>query len=271
MFGGVFIGVVLDLPCFSRSHRAKIGWSILFVLTFVIWGGGYAFQRWSNDIHKVGWLDFSAGNICESITFAALVLVADDYQVTGPAFLYFFYGFYDACFQSICYWTMGTLSNSPLTLWVYFVCIQVRTIQASTVLVMSVCTKPSSPQVAPWHGDWWDSTLSFWLDSTHLVLERSENTGHDPICHELGYFDRCFAGCVAHFPRYYWYNGSRGVGRRTWRGRIWGGASSSSQGIIWHTLLIIAIVLYESCTAVVHGQVAFDPELPLARETLRIT
>jgi len=102
MFGGAFIGVILDLPFFKRSMRAKIGWGIVFVLTMVIWGGGYAFQVWYNQmhlIHEVGWLDFD-----------------DAKAFVGPCFLYFFYGFYDACFQSICYWAMGSLSNSPLTL-----------------------------------------------------------------------------------------------------------------------------------------------------------
>lgn len=67
MFGGVFIGVMLDLPCFSRSQRAKLGWGIIFSLTFIIWGGGYAFQKWSDTIHKVGWLDFSEAGLCELI------------------------------------------------------------------------------------------------------------------------------------------------------------------------------------------------------------
>lgn len=43
MFGGLAIGMVLDMRV-SRPLRAKIGWVVLFVVGFVVWGGGYAFQ-----------------------------------------------------------------------------------------------------------------------------------------------------------------------------------------------------------------------------------
>lgn len=72
MFGGVFIGVILDLPCFSRSQRAKLGWCILFSLTFIVWGGGYAFQKWADGIHKVGWLDFSEAGVCKFAIFVVI-------------------------------------------------------------------------------------------------------------------------------------------------------------------------------------------------------
>ncbi|KMU88769.1 hypothetical protein CIHG_06437 [Coccidioides immitis H538.4] len=34
------------------------------------------------------------------------------YIAVGPIFLYFFYGAYDALWQSFCYWLIGTMSNS---------------------------------------------------------------------------------------------------------------------------------------------------------------
>ncbi|KAI0867379.1 hypothetical protein GGS24DRAFT_302470 [Hypoxylon argillaceum] len=48
MLGGLTIGLILDMPWFSRSMRARIGWAILIVTGMVIWGGGYAFQLWEN-------------------------------------------------------------------------------------------------------------------------------------------------------------------------------------------------------------------------------
>jgi hypothetical protein len=59
------MGMILDWPRFPRSVRAKLGWAVLALLTFSIWGGGYAFQKWADSIHKIGWLDFSASKICE--------------------------------------------------------------------------------------------------------------------------------------------------------------------------------------------------------------
>ncbi|KIJ24610.1 hypothetical protein M422DRAFT_39088 [Sphaerobolus stellatus SS14] len=98
VFGGLFIGFVLDIPSLRRSNRAKVGWVITFVLTFAIYGGGFAFQKWTNQRPK-NFLDFS--NVSEFV---------------GPCFLYIFYGMYDAIFQSLCYWTMGALSNNPHTI-----------------------------------------------------------------------------------------------------------------------------------------------------------
>jgi hypothetical protein len=82
----MIFGYCLDLTRFRRTVRAKALWVILFVLTFVVWGGGYAFQRTytraqveagdatpddtSDDYHKLDWTD--SGYI-------------------GPMFLYIFY------------------------------------------------------------------------------------------------------------------------------------------------------------------------------------
>lgn len=89
---GVF-GYALDIEKIRRSTRAKITWGVLLVLTFSIWGGGYAFEktytRESLAAKKAaGWngQDWS-----------------DDGYV-GPMFLYIFYGFFDAAWQASVYW-----------------------------------------------------------------------------------------------------------------------------------------------------------------------
>lgn len=85
MVGALVFGFALDFPDIRRTTRAKVAWFILFVLTFVVWGGGYAFQTkyTRNDTVQYDWT--SNGYI-------------------GPMFLYIFYGFYDAAWQTCVYW-----------------------------------------------------------------------------------------------------------------------------------------------------------------------
>lgn len=98
MVGGLFMGFLLDLKGFSRKGRAILGWALLFVTGMVIWGGGYAFEKWEDArlAHKekqdIDYLDSSLS--------------------TGPIFLYIFYGCYDALWQSFSYWMIGSVSNS---------------------------------------------------------------------------------------------------------------------------------------------------------------
>ncbi|TFK36737.1 major facilitator superfamily domain-containing protein [Crucibulum laeve] len=96
MVGGLAIGFLLDVKWLTRPKRAILGYVFVFVTGFVIWGGGLAFQRWENKIGKKQWLDFS-----DSRTFI------------GPFWLYFFYGAFDAFWQSYCYWLMASLAESP--------------------------------------------------------------------------------------------------------------------------------------------------------------
>ena len=104
--------------------RAKVGWAVTFALTFIILGGGLAFERWREAqslAGKVQWLDLNDANTCESLFGLvgskqawAHILVYPD---VGPCFLYVFYGMYDAIFQSFCYWLMSALSNKPNTMY----------------------------------------------------------------------------------------------------------------------------------------------------------
>jgi len=107
IFGALIFGYFLDLSRFRRTVRAKACWVVLFVLTFAVWGGGYAFQRGytraevemgsdtpddpSDDYPKLDWTD--SGYV-------------------GPMFLYIFYGFYDAAWQCSVYWFMGAMTNN---------------------------------------------------------------------------------------------------------------------------------------------------------------
>lgn len=98
IFGGLFIGLILDFPRVSRPNRARIGWTILFITGMVIWGGGFAFQKWENSRLSKG--------LKQDIDF-------DNPEIfVGPMFLYIFYGMYDALWQGFCYWIIGATSNS---------------------------------------------------------------------------------------------------------------------------------------------------------------
>lgn len=86
----VIMGPLLDLERFRRSVRAKAALIFLFVITMVVWGGGYAWQK---------------GYTRESVS--APDFVPTDWThsgYVGPMFLYFFYGMYDAFWQGIVYW-----------------------------------------------------------------------------------------------------------------------------------------------------------------------
>ncbi|KAF4954504.1 hypothetical protein FSARC_12117 [Fusarium sarcochroum] len=91
-------GYFLDLEHIRRSARAKIALIVLFILTFVVWGGGYVHQR------------TYTREMTDSKSFEAKDW--EDSGYTGPMFLYIFYGFYDAAWQATVYWFMGALSNS---------------------------------------------------------------------------------------------------------------------------------------------------------------
>jgi len=94
IIGAGALGWTLDNPNFRRTVRAKAAWGFMFVITMVIWGGGYAYEKTYTRDSKLDPLDWT------------------DSGYVGPMFLYFFYGLYDALWQASVYWFMGALSNS---------------------------------------------------------------------------------------------------------------------------------------------------------------
>ncbi|KAJ9149227.1 Major facilitator superfamily transporter [Pleurostoma richardsiae] len=101
--GALVFGYSLDSKRFRRSIRAKVSFGALFVLTFVIWGGGWAWQKQQatrsvveDKDHPYPTIDWTDGGKLYG----------------GPLVLYFFYGAYDASWQTCIYWYMGALSNS---------------------------------------------------------------------------------------------------------------------------------------------------------------
>ncbi|KAI9838181.1 MAG: hypothetical protein M1837_002610 [Sclerophora amabilis] len=96
--GAFVFGYALDMHTIRRSIRAKAALGSLFVITMAIWGGGYAWQRKYTRAET------------ELETY-----VKDDWTTrgyVGPMFLFMFYGFYDAAWQTCVYWFMGALTNN---------------------------------------------------------------------------------------------------------------------------------------------------------------
>jgi len=95
IIGAVVFGYALDWPRVRRSIRAKASFVVLFILTFAIWGGGYAWQR-----KQV------AREVVESkeVEYQRVDWTDGGERYIGPMFLYMFYGFYDAAWQTCIYW-----------------------------------------------------------------------------------------------------------------------------------------------------------------------
>ncbi|KAL5337789.1 major facilitator superfamily domain-containing protein [Aspergillus crustosus] len=94
MVGAFLFGLILDLKFLKRPARAKLVWGLLFALTMGVWGGGYAFQR-----------SYTRETVARDKDW-------EDSGYIGPMFMYMFYGFFDAAFQTCAYWFMGSLSNN---------------------------------------------------------------------------------------------------------------------------------------------------------------
>lgn len=97
--GSLLFGFSLDYPNIRRTTRAKVAWVVMFVLTFCIWGGGFVFQK-GYDREGVAVVDENGDPKSPSVEYI-------DYQGpgwVGPMFLYVFYGFYDAAWQTCVYW-----------------------------------------------------------------------------------------------------------------------------------------------------------------------
>jgi hypothetical protein len=94
--GAFVFGYALDTTKFSRRTRAKGALVALFVLIMAIWGGGYAFARQYNR-HEAEAVDADGNSLFPAKDFA-------DSGYIGPMFLYMFYGFIDAAWQTSVYW-----------------------------------------------------------------------------------------------------------------------------------------------------------------------
>ncbi|SJX65774.1 uncharacterized protein SRS1_16330 [Sporisorium reilianum f. sp. reilianum] len=97
MVGSLAIGQILDSKRMSRRSRAWIGWSIVFVVMWAVWGGSYDVQKTytrASVAAEMQRIDFKHGS-----------------KYTGYCFLYIFSGILDAIWQNLAYWLIGACSN----------------------------------------------------------------------------------------------------------------------------------------------------------------
>lgn len=93
IMGALFFGYCLDLEKFRRTVRAKVALLALFVLTMVVWGGGYALQK-----------GYTREDVDPKTSSYVPLDWVDGSAFLGPMFLFMFYGFYDAAWQATAYW-----------------------------------------------------------------------------------------------------------------------------------------------------------------------
>jgi MFS family permease len=103
IIGASIFGYALDFAKARRTVRAKASLLSLVALTFIIWGGGWAWQK-----------NQAPREIVEADEGKSYVRIdwTDGSEYLGPMFLLMFYAFYDAAWQTCIYWYIGALSNS---------------------------------------------------------------------------------------------------------------------------------------------------------------
>ncbi|KAL5518478.1 hypothetical protein ACEPAH_160 [Sanghuangporus vaninii] len=98
IFGSLMIGVVLDNKRLTRRARAFVGWTILFLMVFIVHAWAYTYQK-----------DYTRDNLPPLIDFK-------DSGYPQRVWLYIFCGLLDAMWQTASYWFMGAISNDPAKL-----------------------------------------------------------------------------------------------------------------------------------------------------------
>jgi hypothetical protein len=91
--GAYVFGYALDYTKIRRTVRAKAAWVALMVLTMTIWGGGFAFQKGN-----------TRADVADKKHPNVTIYDWHTKGYVGPMFLYMFYGFYDAAWQTTVYW-----------------------------------------------------------------------------------------------------------------------------------------------------------------------
>ncbi|SNX87423.1 related to DUF895 domain membrane protein [Melanopsichium pennsylvanicum] len=97
MVGSLAIGQILDTKSMSRKSRAWLGWCIVFVVMWCVWGGSYDIQKTytrATVLNETQRIDFN-----------------DRSKYVGYCFLYIFSGILDAIWQNLAYWLIGACSN----------------------------------------------------------------------------------------------------------------------------------------------------------------
>ncbi|THH26745.1 hypothetical protein EUX98_g7448 [Antrodiella citrinella] len=101
IFGSIAIATLLDQKRLTWRMRAWAGWSVLFVMVFVVHIWAYFYQR-----------NYTRATVAATINKIDI----HDPKYVGRVFLYIFCGLLDAMWQTTVYWLMGVMSNDPAKL-----------------------------------------------------------------------------------------------------------------------------------------------------------
>ncbi|KAF9040597.1 major facilitator superfamily domain-containing protein [Panaeolus papilionaceus] len=96
--GSLIIGLLLDSKKLKRRVRAFSGWTILFLMVWIVHIWAYFYQR-----------DYTR----ESVPPEASKIDFKDSGYAAKVWLYIFCGLLDAKWQITVYWIMGAMSNDP--------------------------------------------------------------------------------------------------------------------------------------------------------------
>ncbi|KAG0142721.1 hypothetical protein CROQUDRAFT_662180, partial [Cronartium quercuum f. sp. fusiforme G11] len=100
LVGSSVLGCILDFSSnFEifryRRRRGFLGWTILSIVLFATWGGGWVVQR-----------DYDRNSTFSKMDWS-------DNGYVGRVMIYIFYGIMDSMWQTYAYWIMGALSDDP--------------------------------------------------------------------------------------------------------------------------------------------------------------
>ncbi|PBK60050.1 MFS general substrate transporter [Armillaria solidipes] len=98
IIGSILIGLLLDRKSISRRVRAYTGWTVLFLMVFVVHIWGYFYQKQYTR---------------ESVAPETEKMDIYDHGYAGRVWFYIFCGILDAMWQTTAYWLMGAMSNDP--------------------------------------------------------------------------------------------------------------------------------------------------------------
>jgi MFS family permease len=103
--GSNLMGKVLDCRFISKSRRlrAQVGLAALLVFSTAIWAWGYEYQTRKS-------VGFTRSGVL-ALTEDQKLDLRDGGRYAEPMILYTCYGFFDAVWQTYCYWIMGALTN----------------------------------------------------------------------------------------------------------------------------------------------------------------
>lgn len=98
MVSSYIFGLFLDNKYMNRRQRGIWGFVITAIISMVVWGGGLAAQ-------------LKRGPSGSYYGLNEMDLITSGPKYAGPFLLYFFYGSFDAIWQTLVYWTIGYLSH----------------------------------------------------------------------------------------------------------------------------------------------------------------